>query len=292
MITAQMRVLIIGCGYVGISLGRELVRGGHEVVGMRRSADVPDELSKAGIQPLQTDITRVADMEKIAPGFEWVVNLVSSTRGGVEEYREVYLKGTRNILRWLKSNPPKRYIYSSSTSVYAQNDGSWVDEKSPVEPDRATSRVLVETERELISARDWLQPIIVRVAGIYGPERGHLFKQYLRGEAALRGEGETYINMVHLDDVVGSIVHLIQKGQGSEIYNVADDEPVTQKRFFEWLARHLGKPMPPSVAPDPNRKRGLTNKRVSNRKLRDTGYVFRYSTFREGYESEIERLKL
>lgn len=292
MIPPQMRVLIIGCGYVGLPLGRELVRAGHEVFGMRRSMAAVDELSNLGIQPLQADIAKSSDLEKISRAFEAVVNLVSSTRGGLEEYRQVYFEGTRNVLHWLKSNPPKRYIYTSSTSVYAQNDGSWVDENSPVEPESATSQVLVETEEELMGAGNWLHPIVLRVAGIYGPERGHLFKQYLKGEAALRGEGDAYINMVHLDDLVGTIIHLLEKGQGSETYNVADDQPVTQKAFFEWLAQRLGKPMPPSTAPDPNRKRGLTNKRVSNRKLRATGYQFRYPTFREGYESEIQRLKL
>jgi nucleoside-diphosphate-sugar epimerase len=286
-----MRVLIIGCGYVGVPLGQKLVQAGHEVVGMRRSPVANGALSSVGIQPANIDITKPGELERIAPKFDWVINLASSTRGGLEEYRQVYLEGTRNVLGWLRQSPPARYLYTSSTSVYGQSDGSIVDEKSATEPESATSGVLVETEQELLRA-DWMRPMVLRVAGIYGPERGHLFKQFVAGEAALRGEGETWINMVHLEDIAGSIIHLLEKGGGNEIYNVIDDEPVTQKDFFAWLATRLGKPMPPSAAPDLNRKRGLTNKRVSNGKLRSTGYLFRYPTFREGYESEIQRLKL
>jgi nucleoside-diphosphate-sugar epimerase len=93
-----MRVLIVGCGYVGLPLGIELVRLGHEVFGLRRSADHQEELRRHGIQPLVADITRSSDLSALPGKFDWVVNLVSSTRGGVEEYRSVYYDGTRNLM--------------------------------------------------------------------------------------------------------------------------------------------------------------------------------------------------
>lgn len=285
-----MRILIIGCGYVGLPLGARCAAAGHEVFAIRRS---PPDVSGA-IRFLRADITKVEDLAKIAPQFDAVVNVVSSTRGGPEEYREVYLEGTRHILDWLKQNPPATYLYTSSTSVYAQNDGSWVTEESPTIPDSATSRVLVETERELLRAfrEEKFPAIILRVAGIYGPERGHLFKQFLRGEATLRGDGDAFINSVHLDDVVGSLFHLLTRGRPGEIYNAADSEPVTQLEFFRWLSSTLHKPMPLSAPADPSRKRGLTNKRVSNAKLLATGYSMLYPTFREGYGEEMRRLGL
>jgi nucleoside-diphosphate-sugar epimerase len=152
--------------------------------------------------------------------------------------------------------------------------------------------VLVETERLLLQAHSESKfpSIIVRLAGIYGPGRGYLFHQYLKGEACISGSGERFINMVHLDDVVGGIIAVLQEGRPGEVYNLADDEPVTQLQFFEWLSARLGKPLPPYVNPadEPPRKRGVTNKRVSNARLKsELRYAFKYPTFRDGYESMI-----
>src|SRR5271165_4048341 len=119
-----MRVLIVGCGYVGLPLGVELVRQGHEVFGVRRAASGAGELTAAGIRPLAADVAKPADLAALPGPFDWVVNCVASTRGGgVEDYREVYLKGTRNLIEWLSAAPPRKFVYASSTSVYGQTDG-------------------------------------------------------------------------------------------------------------------------------------------------------------------------
>ncbi|HTD65915.1 MAG TPA: SDR family oxidoreductase [Candidatus Limnocylindria bacterium] len=290
-----MRALIIGCGYVGLPLGAELARRGHEVFGVRRSAGSIQELQQWGITPVIADITRPEDFAKIPGPFDWVVNTVSSSKGGVEDYRAVYLETTRHLIAWLGANPPRKYVYTSSTSVYAQTDGSWVTEESPAEPASETSRVLMETEQLLLqSARESNFPaMILRVAGIYGPERGHLFQQYLRGEARLAGNGSRLINMVHRDDVVNAAIAALERGRAGEVYNVADDEPVSQREFFLWLSDKLGKPMPPPVTDEiPQRKRGVTHKRVFNRKLRlELGCELKYLNFRLGYSAEIARLQ-
>jgi nucleoside-diphosphate-sugar epimerase len=279
-----MRILIIGCGYVGLPLGEQLASAGHEVFGIRRDAS---GLASHRIQPLQADITQPASLNRIEANYDAVINLVSSTRGGAEEYRRVYLEGTANILQWLQKKPPHRYIYTSSTSVYGQTDGSWVIESSPTEPESATSRILVETEKLL---QDCPFAMTLRVGGIYGPGRGHLFHQYLRGEATRRDDGSSYINNIHLRDVTASIIHLLSAGTPGETYNLVDNEPITQLTFFQWLSKQLGKPLPPAAPADPTRKRGVTNKRVSNARLRSTGYTFLYPTFREGYLAEMQAL--
>jgi nucleoside-diphosphate-sugar epimerase len=289
-----MRVLIVGCGYVGLPLGTELARLGHDVFGLRRSASAESALKEAGVKPLLADITKPEHLAALPTGFDWVINCVASGGGGAEEYRRVYLQGTRNLLEWLASVPPKRFVYTSSTSVYGQNDGSLVDETSPTEPLANAARVLLETERLLLeAARDHSFPaIILRLAGIYGPGRGHWFKEFLNGKARLEGKGERFLNMIHRVDVVGCILAALDRARPGEIYNAADDEPVSQRNFFEWLAARLGKPLPPT-GPEPAdaRKRGVANKRVSNRKLKkELGYPFMYPTFREGYGAEIQRL--
>jgi nucleoside-diphosphate-sugar epimerase len=289
-----MRVLIIGCGYVGLPLGVALARAGHEVFGVRRGAEGAEELRAHRLTPVIADITRRADLEKIPGPFDWVVNTVSSTKGGVEEYRAVYLEATRQIIEWLSAHPPQKYLYTSSTSVYAQTDGSWVTEESATEPRGETSRVLVETEQLLLrAARENSFPaLVLRVAGIYGPGRGHLFQQYLRDEARIAGDGSRLINMIHRDDVVRAARAALERGQPGRIYNVADDEPVTQGEFFAWLSGQLQKPLPSPATEEENarRKRGLTHKRVSNRRLREElRCELSFPTYRQGYAGEIAR---
>lgn len=289
-----MSVLIVGCGYVGVPLGAELVRLGHEVFGLRRNRMAEAELTAAGIQPLTGDVTRPETLASLPPQFDWVVNCVAAG-GGAENYRSVYLQGTRNLIEWFAPNPPGKFVYTSSTSVYAQNDGSEVNESSPAEPLADASKILAETENCLqaaVGARQF-PAVILRVAGIYGPDRGHWFKQFLKNEATLEDAGARFLNMIHRDDVVGCLIAALNGGKPGEIYNAVDDEPVSQLHFFEWLAGTLNKPMPPSVPvnPDAVRRRGVTSKRVSNHKLKqELGYSFKYPTFRQGYGAERLRL--
>lgn len=291
-----MRALIIGCGYVGLPLGAELARRGHEVFGLRRNRSAAHELEHARINPLFADITQPEALAKLPRDFDWVVNCVASGGGSAEEYRRVYLEGMRNVIEWLvpaneirrREAGAPRILYTGSTSVYGQNDGSVVNETSSTEPTAETARVLLEAEKLLLDkARERkISAMILRVAAIYGPERGYWFKQFVSGEARLEGKGERILNMIHRDDVIGCIVSTLERGEPGNIYNAVDDEPVSQFDFFSWLATALGKPMPSSApqSTESARKRGVTDKRVSNQKLKSNiGYRFKYPTYREGY---------
>jgi len=288
-----MRVLIVGCGYVGLPLGVELVRLGHEVFGLRRNAAAENELKAAGIQPLFGDVTRPETLARLPHEFDWIVNCVAAG-GDADDYRQVYLQGTRNLIEWLAPNPPKKFVYTNSTSVYGQTDGSQVKESSPTEPLMETAKILVETEKLLLmaSVERKFPAVILRVAGIYGPDRGHWFKQFLKNEARMEGDGSRFLNMIHRDDLIGCIIAALKSGRPGEIYNAADDEPVTQLKFFEWLAAELKRPLPPGIPAEAEirRKRGVTNKRVSNAKLRtELKYEFQFPDFRKGYAAEIDR---
>ena len=331
-----MRVLIVGCGYVGLPLGKEMARQGHTVFGLRRSVLAEVEMKAAGITPLHADITQPETFAKLPRDFDWVVNCTASGGGGAEEYLKIYLEGNRNLISWLAGSTLKKFIYTSSTSVYGQNDGSIVTEKSSVEPEAETSKVLAETEKLLLAAakldtkvtgvplirpadtfspsggegrdegaspsqggQNYHQPtavfpaVILRVAGIYGPARGHSFKQFLKNEARIEGDGLRWLNMIHRDDLIGTIIAALERGTSAEIYNAADNAPPSQLEFFTWLAVELKRPLPTKVVADAEvwRKRGVTNKRVSNAKLRaELKYEFKFSDFRAGYAAEIARL--
>jgi len=296
-LTVFMRALIIGTGYVGLPLAVELARRGHEVSGLRRDGSRATELADAGITPLIADITRPEELARLPNDFDWVVNCVASGGGGADDYRKIYLQGMRNIIDWLgtaesrQTGRPK-LVYTSSTSVYGQNDSSLVDEKSPTEPGTETGRVLLETERALLEAAQSrkVAGIILRVAGIYGPDRGYWFKQFLKGEVRLESKGVRFLNGAHREDVIRCVIAALERGASGEIYNVVDDEPVSQFDFFSWLATSLGKPMPEAAPENPEaRKRGVTSKRISNRKLKtELGYSFKHPTFREGYADAIQ----
>ena len=288
-----VRTLIVGCGYVGTAVGQILAEKGHEVLGLRRSSSETSDLLQFGITPLTGDISAPASLQELPSPFDWIVNTVSSSRGGAEDYHRTYLTGTVNLLDWLKGKSTKKYVYTSSTSVYSQADGSEVTESSPAVPSSETTRLLLETENLLLEAArsENFPAVVLRLSGIYGPGRGHLFQQMLRGEATLAGDGSRLLNMIHRDDAASAIVAALQRGRPGEVYNVTDDFPVSQKEFLGFLADSLGRPMPGTSADAPlNRKRGMTSKRVSNLRLKsELGWTPAYPTYREGYAQEIAR---
>ncbi|MEI6076741.1 MAG: hypothetical protein WCS94_14260, partial [Verrucomicrobiota bacterium] len=130
------------------------------------------------------------------------------------------------------------------------------------------------------------------VAGIYGPGRGYAFKQFLRGEARLEGDGSRWLNMIHRDDLIGIIHAALDRGVAGEVYNAVDNEPVRQRDFYAWLAKALNQNLPPTVITDENswKKRGVTNKRVANGKLlAELQYHFQFPNYRDGYAPELEK---
>lgn len=297
-----MRVLILGCGYVGSELASRLLKNGtHEVWVTSRSPEKLRTPELEGSHPIRVDLSEKEPFNEMPAGsWDMVFQSISSGRGGPDVYRRVYLEGVRKTRRWLRQLSPEigGWIYTSSTSVYGQLDGSWVDETSPTEPGSETASILLETEKELIDAYkdDHLPVQILRLSGIYGPERGFLFQQFLNGEAQIaRGESR-YLNMVHRDDVVSAALWLFDNGQAGEIYNVSDRDPVTRKHFLEWLASRLNREKPPEVDSGEsaiNGKRGVTNKRISSDKLvQKTGYSFIYPDYVSGFESEMRRIGL
>lgn len=289
------RVLIVGCGYVGVPLGHELVKQGCEVFGLRRSSSADDALRAAGIKPLHADITKPETLACLPPDFHWVVNCAATGGGTAADYRQLYCQGTVNLVDWLRVAPPAKYLYTSSTSVYGQEDGSVVEEADLTRPGTETTQSLVETESRLFSAfQHWKFPVVVlRLAGIYGPGRGYWLRQFLRGEARLDGDGSRYLNMIHRTDAIRAVIAALEDAPIPSVYNVVDDEPVQQRDLFAWLAEQLGKPLPPAAPADAEtaRKRGATSKRVSNLRLKqELGFSFQYPTFRQGYTAELLRL--
>ena len=287
-----MKALILGLGYVGTPLAEALALAGHEVHGVRRHAERDEELTRAGVALFGGDLTRPDGLDALDRDYDWVVNCVSSSRGGLDAYRATFLDGAENLCRWMKEVAASRVIFTSSSSVYDQTDGTEVDEESPADGAGETGRILVKAEqRYLAAAKGSTKVSVLRISGIYGPQRGYLFQKFLRDEAELTGDLARWLNQVHRDDVVRAIQTVLEIDSPPDVLNVADCEPVTQEGFFRWLSSRLNRPMPPVAPVPPNRKRAVTNKRVANRRLQEllAGPML-YPSFREGYESELRRM--
>ncbi|AJF25010.1 3-beta hydroxysteroid dehydrogenase [Haloarcula sp. CBA1115] len=291
------RVAILGCGYVGLELGRQL-RSSHEVVGVRRSDDGIAAIEDAGFEAVRADVTDPESLSAV-PDADWLVFAASSGGRGAEAAREVYVEGLRTAIDhfWSRADPPERLVYTSSTGVYGDHDGAWVDEETGLDPQTEKTEVLAEAERV---ARE--RPVehgghgsVARFAGLYGPDRYRL-ERYLEGPVTAG-----YLNMVHRVDAAGAVRHLLTENHREEVVLVVDDEPVEKWAFADWLAEQCDVPFPPKqttaerLADDSlsetAKRRIQTSKRCSNDRLRELGYEFEYPTFREGYRDAVREYR-
>jgi nucleoside-diphosphate-sugar epimerase len=275
------RILIAGCGYVGQAAADLFHAAGWAVEAWTGSAKSGAALSTKPYPVRQVDISQRAQVAAQTGTFDGVVHCASSRGGGVESYRQIYLNGTRNLLLRFDG---ARMLFASSTSVYAQRDGSCVTEKSATEPTRETGRVLLETEMLVLERGG----IAARLAGIYGPGRSALLSKFLSDTAIIDPENDRFVNQVHRDDIASAIFLLLSREwQGPQIYNVVDDQPMLQSECYCWLAQRLNRPPPPIGKSVDQRKRGESNKRVTNAKLRSIGWAPQYPTFAEGMEKSV-----
>ncbi|WP_440997446.1 SDR family oxidoreductase [Arhodomonas sp. SL1] len=269
-------VLIAGCGRIGQRLGRALAGPNVRVWGLRRSANpLP-----APITPLQADLcdpeTLTAALADCRP--EAVFYIVTPTEYTDDGYRDAFVLGQRNLIEALQANGavPAWHCFVSSTGVYGQQDGRWVDEDSPAEPTRFSGRRLRDAEAVAHGA-PW-PATVVRFAGIYGQGRDRLLRRVREG-APCQGAPPRWTNRIHEDDCVGFLAHLAGLTEPERLYLGVDDEPATECAVMEWLAGQMGCPTPPRHSPE-----GATaNRRYDNGRLRASGYRLRYPGFRDGY---------
>lgn len=262
-----MRTLLVcGHGYLGQAISRDFLAASWEVTALSRSGDDGS---------LACDLASAAEVAALEARPDFIVHCASSGRGGADAYRAVYFDGCRHLLDRFPGVP---LLFTSSTSVYAQTDGSEVTEESPAEPDRETGKILRETEELVLSHGG----TVARLSGIYGPHRSVILKKFLRGEALIEEDGRRYLNQIHRDDAAAAIRHLICQLPAASchrLYNLSDSRPLTQRECYESLSSTFDRPLPPTGPRDPDRKRGWTHKRVSNARLRATGWQPRFPSF-------------
>jgi nucleoside-diphosphate-sugar epimerase len=263
-----MRLLLIGHGFLGSAIARVFGAAGWELRSFSLSG---------GEGSLACDVADRAAVDHL-PAADFIIHCAASGRGGAEAYQRVYVDGCRNLTEKFPGVP---FLFTSSTSVYSQTDGSVVSEESPTEPDRETGRLLLEAERITLDAGG----VVARLAGIYGPGRSVILRKFLSGEAVIEEDGRRYLNQIHRDDAARAILHLATDSVRGGIFNVCDSRPLTQLECYQRLSEIFNRPLPPSGPRDLDRKRGWTHKRVSNDKLIVSGWRPQFPCFTDAVES-------
>ncbi len=277
------KILIAGCGYVGEALANLLLADGHEVWGLRRN---PRSL-RAGIEIIAADLAQPEDLRDLPGGLDVVFYLVSPNGSEDALYRRAYVDGLRGLVAALHLQRQKpRLLFASSTAVYDQSDGEWVDESSETAPDHWSGKRLLEGEQIALQALP--SASVIRFGGIYGPRRTSLIDSVRSGRAVYRSDPPQYTNRIHRDDCAGALRHLMGLENPESIYLGVDNEPAEKRAVLLWLAGVMGSPEPRAVDKKEASKRSRGNKRCRNARLVQSGYTFCYPTFREGYSAVLE----
>jgi nucleoside-diphosphate-sugar epimerase len=293
--------LLFGHGYLGSRVARLWQAEGRSVHVVTRSADRARELSALGYAPLVADVTDAEAIRKILatlPPPENVLFAVGYDRKSANEnaarsIHDVYAGGFTNVLVALPAGTG-RVIYISTTGVYSQTGGAVVDEDSPTEPTREGGRASLAAEQALAGSPFASRGIILRLAGIYGPDRIPLAEPLRRGEAlAVPAAGS--VNLIHVDDAARVVLAAEQlavpAGDFPRIYNVSDGHPAIRGEYYAELARLLNAPPPKFTAPAadaPATSRASSDKRISNvRLLRELAMTLQYPTYRDGLRAIV-----
>jgi nucleoside-diphosphate-sugar epimerase len=269
------KILIVGCGAIGSELAAVLSAQGHEVTGLKRR---PPLYATAPIRYVAADISSPADLANLDCDFTQAFFIVSPEQRSEQSYRAVYETGLNNLLKRLPQTP---WLMVSSTGVYGQSRGEWVDEDSTAEPDNITSRLIRQAEQNLLT----LNPanIVVRFSGIYGPGRESLLRLAMQAPA-IQQNPPYFTNRIHQQDCIEVLSFLLEQrlaGKAlAQCYLASDDDPAPMWEVMTWLAGHLHCPPPVVKTIDTGAD---MNKRCRNARLKALGYQFHYPSYKDGY---------
>lgn len=281
------RILVAGCGDIGSSLGARLHADGHEVWGLRRST----RALPPGIKSLRADLTSFDTLDILPGELDSAVYIATPDGFNDTAYEAAYVGGPQNLITALLARSPgiSRLMFVSSTSVYGQTNGEWVDEGSPTTPESFSGKRLLQGERLFLESR--LPVLVIRFGGIYGPGRNRLLQQ-VRDARPCQEKPPLYTNRIHRDDCVAVLRHLLDLRNPDPIYIGVDSEPAPQCVVMDWLATQMGVTAPPrarsGVDGDERRR---SNKRCRNARLVSTGYRFLYPGYREGYGAILRAIE-
>jgi nucleoside-diphosphate-sugar epimerase len=279
-------LMIAGCGDVGGRLGQQLSAAGWTVYGLRRSVALLPQCIRPVAGDLHADACPAAWPSE---PLDYLVYCAAATDHDEAGYRAAYVDGLRRVLTWLAqySQRPKRLLFVSSSGVYGQQLGEWVDEQSPAEAGSYSGRIMREAEQ--LALNSGLPASLVRLTGLYGPGREWLLKQVRQGYRVV-SEPPLYGNRIHVDDAAGLLAYLLQADtRGVALDNCyigVDDQPAPLHDVVAWLREQLEI----SHWSDDSTVRRSGSKRCSNARARALGWTPQYPSYREGYRAILQQL--
>jgi len=272
-----MRVLIAGCGDVGNVLATALMQDGHFVYGLKRNTSTLPE----GVQPVKADLLNPATLTDLPDDIDWLVFMPTPASRDQAAYEAIFIQGWKNLWDALKE-VPSRILLVSSTAVYGEANGGIVNEETRPDPVAFNGKVLLEMEQ--LAGRCTKNLVVVRVAGIYGPDRERLIRLAASDKLEVQQVPPYYTNRIHRDDAAAALKHLLEIDEPEALYLASDDQPAPRYEVIEWLANEQGCVSPKGLT-DEKASRG---KRVSNQRLRESGFSLSYPDFRTGYKAVLE----
>ncbi|MDB5347656.1 MAG: dependent epimerase/dehydratase family protein [Schlesneria sp.] len=266
-----MQKLIVGCGYLGGRVADIWIAQGHQVHALTRSSERATEFSRRGINPIIGDLCDLASLPDL-PAVETILFAVGYEKSSRRTRQQVQLTGLQNVLARVAS--ADRLVYISSSSVYGQSAGEWVDETSDCQPVQPGGISCLETERWLMSAipdsTSVTRANVLRLSGIYGPDRLLSRIESLRSGEALSGSGTEWLNLIHVDDAAVAVIACELHGKPNQTFLVSDDQPISRADYYGLLASLVGAPSPRfDPGGNPSRGSGGINKRCRNKRLRE-----------------------
>jgi nucleoside-diphosphate-sugar epimerase len=280
---APQKKLIVGCGYLGRRVADRWRAAGHEVFAVTRSQSHAAKFERAGFRPIVADVMRLETLVNL-PAADTVLYAVGYDRNQKYGIEEVYLRGLINVLNALPENTG-RVIYVSSTGVYGDCGGAWIDEQTPCFPERPGGRACLAAEQALLSHPRGANAVVLRMAGIYGPGRIPNREALERGKM-IPAPATGWLNLIHVDDAATVVLAADRAETGPRHYLVSDGCPVARRDYYRQLAQLLEAPTPQFLSPDatlPSAVRANSDKRVSNSRLMSELHVqLAYPSFREG----------
>lgn len=293
-----MRRLIIGCGYLGRRVARLWLDSGDTVFALTRSAETANTLRELGIEPLIGDVLQASSLAAL-PDCDTALHAVGFDRTAAASKREVYVDGLRNVLDQMAGRC-ERFLHVSSTSVYGQADGELVDEDSPCEPAHESGQICLDAERlvlEYVSKASLPAATILRLAGIYGPQRLLARTDAICQKQPLPGNPDAWLNLIHVDDAAQAVLAAAQQSasgsseQAAQVFLVSDNQPIQRRTYYETLARLLGIDEVLFDADTPARHTRGLGKRCCNRRLREQlGVTLSYPTIKSGLPQSLGAL--
>ncbi|HEV8001672.1 MAG TPA: SDR family oxidoreductase [Planctomycetaceae bacterium] len=280
-----MRALVIGCGYLGRRVAAIWRSEGMQVSALTRSSANAAMLADQGIEPVVGDVLLPETLRSLPPA-DVVLYAVGYDRQAAASKRDVYVRGLANALDNL-SWQVRRLFYISSTSVYGQDRGEWVDETSETAPANEDGQIVLAAEQTVRQLCPPGAASVLRFAGIYGPGRLLRRIELVRRSEPIAGNPDGFLNLIHVDDGAQIVSRLAKRDSVEPTYLVTDDRPIRRREYYGLLARLVGATEPVFQFDASGERSGL-NKRCSNARLEaQLGEILRFPTIDSGLAQAI-----